>query len=224
MNDFYFFCYLCNVDELVFSGIHCPFVFCYFIFVSFSKPSNPFAHEKSVWVIACIQDAQIYNTFSVWEPILTVMSSFLLQTGCCSWHLFSAAIGSWIFSNMESVMVSPGSLRRSSSSCIQASPILLVTLLWSLLFLVLFIFHKLDFGEFFCIIIIKMIIANFIHSWYNQPWWNKISSQTERLLYPMVLCQYDSQMTEFVQFFVCLGLGFTSVLQITNSTVRASSM
>jgi hypothetical protein len=69
---------------------------------------------------------------------------------------------------MENVKVSSASLCSSSSSscCIQASPILLVTLLWSLLFLVLIIFHKLDFGEFLCIIIIKMIIANFMHSWY----------------------------------------------------------
>jgi hypothetical protein len=65
-------------------------------------------------------------------------------------------------------MVSPASLRSSSSSsrCIQVSLILPVTLLWSLLFLVLIIFHNLDFGEFLCIIIIKMIIANFMHSWY----------------------------------------------------------
>lgn len=165
MNVFYFFFCFCNVDELVFKGIHCPLVCCHSVFVSFSKLSNPLAREKSVWVFF-VQDAQIYSIFSVWEPILTVMNSFLLQTSCCFWYPFSAVGGFWIFSNLENVMVSQASLHSSNSCCIQASPILLVTLLWSLLFLVLIIFQKLDFGEFLCNIIIEIIIANFMHSWY----------------------------------------------------------
>lgn len=137
-------------------------------FLYHSQSSIIHSHVRNQYEFLLVQDAQIYNTFSVWEPVLTVTSTFILQTGCCSWHLFSAVVGSWICSNIENVMVSPASLRSSSSSsrCIQVSLILPVTLLWSLLFLVLIIFHNLDFGEFLCIIIIKMIIANFMHSWY----------------------------------------------------------
>lgn len=133
-----------------------------------SQSSVIHLHVRNQFEFFLVKDAQIYSTFSVWEPILTVMSSFLLQTGCCFWHPFSAVGGSWIFSNMENVMVSPASLHSSSSSssCIQASPILLVTLLWSLLFLVLIIFQKLDFGDFLGNIIRKIIITNFMHSWY----------------------------------------------------------
>lgn len=70
-------------------------------FLYHSKSSVIHSHWRNQYDFLLLQDAQIYNTFSVWDPVLTVMNSSLLQTGCCSWHLFSAVVGSWIFSNIR---------------------------------------------------------------------------------------------------------------------------
>ena len=113
-----------------------------------------------MWEISrsfCFYKMRKFITLFQFESQFLLLSSFLLHTGCCSWHLFSAVIGSWIFSNMENIMASPVRLRSSSRTCIAASPILLAALMWNLLFLVLINFHKLDFQKFLWIIF-KIII------------------------------------------------------------------
>jgi ABC-type phosphate/phosphonate transport system permease subunit len=59
--------------------------------------SNPSVYKQSVYEFSLIRDAQIYTCFSIYEPIFTCMSSFLLQTDHCSQCLFSGNNGKLIF-------------------------------------------------------------------------------------------------------------------------------
>jgi hypothetical protein len=65
--------------------------------IQYNIHSNPSIYEQSVYEFSIIWDAQINTCFSICEPILVYMSSFLLQTNHFYRLLFSGSNGKLIF-------------------------------------------------------------------------------------------------------------------------------
>ena len=96
---------------------------------------------------------------SVCEHIFTYMSYLVLQTNRCSWRLFSAVVGSRIFSNAQNVTTLVIGLRRSSS--IASSHIDLIPFSYVLLFAALTALHRLNFDELLCFVHVVRTVPNF---------------------------------------------------------------
>jgi hypothetical protein len=109
--------------------------------------SNPLAYMQSAFEILLIWDTKIYNFFNL-RTSFCLYEFLPLANQSTFWCLLLAVTISWIFLNVQSIVVSVSSLCRSSS--VAMCCIVLISLFtFNTILTVLITFHQLHLEEFF---------------------------------------------------------------------------
>lgn len=115
--------------------------------------SNPLAYMQSAFEFLLIRVTKICNSFNLWASFCSYDLLPLANQSSFRCLLLAVTI-SWIFLNVQSVVVSVSSLCRSSSIAVCCVVLISLFIMFTVL-IVLIIFHQLHLKEFFMYIYIN---------------------------------------------------------------------